>query len=675
MKNIIHLALGVALLPAAAQTPLTIEQLWSLGRVTAETVSADRKHVVYGVTYTDLKAGKNERNLYAVPIDGGAAVQLTTTEGTESNVVVTPSGKMGYLYNGHFWEADWDGKNARQITRGEGGITAWKFSPDGKYVAFSREVKVDATWKDRYPDLTEAKAYVADDLMYRHWDQWKDGRYNHVFVASYYQGEITDERDIMAGEPYDCPQRPFGGADDFLFTGDASAIIYVCKKKSGKDYAISTNTSLYYYGIATGKTENLTPNLPGYDVAPALSPNGMMLAWLSMARDGYESDKNNIIIKDLYGNGQWNITKNWDETIDAFRWSSDGKKIYFTAPVQGAQHLFEIALPANLNGFAPSSFRQITQGRFDVVSLLDQVDNWMIAVKTDMNRAAEVVRIDLTTGAVLPVTSVNDEAYSRIKPSRIDEVWITTTDKKKMLTYVIYPPDFDSNKKYPALLYCQGGPQSPITQFYSFRWNFQLMAAHGYIVIAPSRRGMPGFGVAWNEQISGDWGGQAMHDYLSAVDSITKWRFVDKSRVGAIGASFGGYSAYLLAGIHQGRFKTFIAHNGVFNLKSMYNATEEIWFTNHDLGGAWWKSPPPQSYETADPMNYVNNWNTPMLLTAGQRDYRIPYVQSLEAFQVLQLKGIKSRLIVFPEEGHWILRPHNSILWQREFYRWLKETL
>lgn len=675
MKNFLLLLLLVLGLPAFAQAPLTIEQLWSLGRVSAEAISANRRDVVYSVTYTDLKSGRAERNLYAVPIDGGAAVQLTTTEGTESNVVVTPSGKMGFLYKGHFWEADWDGKNARQITQGEGNISAWKFSPDGKYVAFSREVQVEPTLQDRYPDLTDAKAYLADDLMYRHWDKWEDGRYNHVFVASYYQGELTDIRDIMEGEPYDCPQRPFGGADDFIFTGDASAIIYVCKKKTGRAYAISTNTSLYYYDISNRKTFDLTPDLPGYDQHPAISPNGLLLAWLSMARDGYESDKNNIIIRDLYGQGRWNITRNWDETIEAFRWSADGKKIYFLAPKQGTQQLFEIQLPENLDGFAPASFRQITSGRMDITSLLDQVDNWMIATKTDMNRAPEVVRINLTTGTILPVTGVNDEAYARIKPSRIDEVWVTTTDNKKMLTWVVYPPDFDPSKKYPALLYCQGGPQSPITQFYSFRWNFQLMAANGYMVIAPSRRGMPGFGVQWNEQISGDWGGQAMRDYLSAVDSITKWPFVDRNRIGAIGASFGGYSAFLLAGIHQGRFRTFIAHNGVFNLKSMYNATEEIWFTNHDLGGPWWQNPPPPSYETADPMKYVNNWNTPMLITVGQKDYRIPYVQGLEAFQVLQLKGIKSRLLVFPDEGHWILRPHNSILWQREFYRWLKETL
>ncbi|MCS6990929.1 MAG: S9 family peptidase [Chitinophagales bacterium] len=675
MKSVLPVLWCCIGISAAAQSPLTIEQLWSLGRVSAEAISADRKHLIYSVAYTDMKAGRTERNLYSVPLEGGAAVQLTTTEGTESNVVVTPSGKMGYLYNGHFWEADWDGKNARQITSGEGNIIAWKFSPDGKYVAFAREVKVDQTWQDRYPDLTDAKAYIADDLMYRHWDKWEDGRYNHVFIASYYQGELTDIRDIMAGEPYECPQRPFGSAEDFIFTADAAAIIYVCKKKTGKQYAVSTNTSLYYYEIAKQKTIELTPNLMGYDVAPAISPNGLWLAWLSMARDGYESDKNNIIIRDLYGKGQWNITRNWDETIESFRWGSDNKKIYFIAPRYGTLQLFEISLPASLDGFAPTSFRQVTSGRHDIVSMLDQVGDYMVAVKTDMNRAAEAVRIHLPTGTILPITHVNDAAYAQIKPSRIDEVWIKTTDNKKMLTYVIYPPDFDASKKYPALLYCQGGPQSPITQFYSFRWNFQLMAAHGYVVIAPSRRGMPGFGVAWNEQISGDWGGQAMQDYLSAVDSIVKWPFIDAKRVGAIGASFGGYSVYFLAGIHQGRFKTFIAHNGVFNLKSMYNSTEEIWFTNHDLGGPWWNTPPPPSYETSDPMKHVNNWNTPMLLTAGQRDYRIPYVQSLEAFQVLQIKGIKSRLIVFPDEGHWILKPHNSILWQREFYRWLEETL
>ncbi len=669
------LAFAAPVLAQNKPTPLTIEKLWQLGRVSAEALYPDGGRLIYGVSTVDLSQNRSEKNLFSIPITGGNPMQITHGPGPESNVVVTPSGKMGYLYKGHFWEAEWDGSNARQITQGEGNYLFWKFSPDGRYVAFVQEVKVGTTVKDLHPDLPHAQAYLADDLMYRHWDSWEDGLYKHVFVASYYQGELTEIRDIMAGEPYDCPQRPFGGLEDFIFTADGTGIIYCCKKMTGRAYAESTNTALYYYDIASQKTQVLTQQFKGYDLQPAVAPNGLWLAWLSMARDGYESDKSDIIIREMYGTKAWNITQNWDETIESFRWDVKGNKIYFIAPRFGTKQLFEIELIEPFSQFAPKEFRQVTSGRFDISSMLGQAGDWMVATRTDMNRAAEIVRIHLPTGTIEPITRVNDAAYQQILPSSIQEVWITTSDKKKMHTWVIYPPDFDPKKKYPAILYCQGGPQSPITQFYSFRWNFQLMAAHGYIVIAPSRRGMPGFGVQWNEQISGDWGGQAMRDYLSAVDSISKWPFVDKSRLAAVGASFGGYSVFMLAGIHNNRFKTFIAHCGVFNLKSMYNASEEIWFTNFDIGGPWWADPPPPSYVVADPMLYVNQWNTPMLLTTGQKDFRVPYLQSIEAFQVLQLKGIRSRLLVFPDEGHWILKPQNSILWQREFYRWLRETL
>jgi dipeptidyl aminopeptidase/acylaminoacyl peptidase len=447
----------------------------------------------------------------------------------------------------------------------------------------------------------------------------------------------------------------------------------VCKKLSGKEYAVSTNTDLYFYSIQKGTTQNLTAQLKGYDTQPSVS--GIQLAWLSMATNGNEADKNNLYIGDLYGGSTANVTKDWDETVESFRWSNDGKKIYFTAYKNATSQIFEAIYSDDSHSVKQNSIKQITTGRHDLGNMIAEVDGWMIASKTDMNHSAEIVKVNLTTGEIVPITQVNKTIYDGIKLSKIDEVWVNTTDGKKMLTWVIYPPDYNSTQKYPALLYCQGGPQSPVSQFYSTRWNFQLMAANGYIVIAPCRRGMPGFGVEWNAQISKDYGGQNMRDYLSAVDSISKWSVVDKNRIGCIGASYGGYSAYMLAGIGGGRFKTFIAHCGIFDLKSMYNGTEELWFTNFDLGGAWWNKPIPHSYDDADPMKFIDKWNTPMLIISGEKDYRIPYTQSLAAYQVCQLKGIKSRLLIFPEENHWVLKPQNSLLWHREFYRWLDETL
>jgi len=499
--------------------------------------------------------------------------------------------------------------------------------------------------------------------------------YSHIYVGSYYQGAITDVKDIMQGEAYDCPQQPFGGGEDVTFTNAGNGVIYVCKKLSGKDYAVSTNTDLYYYDITTGKTQDLTPDRKGYDTQPMTSPKGIYIAWLSMERDGYEADKNNIYIGDLYGGKVWNITKDFTETIESFRWSNDASKIYFLAVKNGTEQLFEIPLPADFSQVKATDIKQITEGVFDIDALIDESNGFMIARKMDMNHAGEIVRINLQTREIFPLTQVNTIAYSGIRMSKIDMVWVKTTDNKPMLTWVIYPPDFDQTKKYPALLYCQGGPQGALSQFYSFRWNFQLMAANGYIVIAPCRRGVSGFGQEWEEQISGDWGGQAIKDYLSAFDSISKMSFIDRSHCGAVGASYGGYSVFMLAGKNEGRFKTFIAHCGTFDMKAWYASTEEVWFSNFDLGGPWWKNPQPKSYTESDAMNFIDKWNTPMMIITGEKDYRIPYTQSLEAYQICQLKGIKSRLLVFPDEGHWVLQPQDGLLWQREFFRWLKETL
>ena len=427
--------------------------------------------------------------------------------------------------------------------------------------------------------------------------------------------------------------------------------------------------------MATGKTENLTEGKMGYDTAPSFSSQNDF-AFLSMEHDGYEADKNDLIVR--RGNLEVNLTKHWDGTVFGYKWSGDGKKIYFNAPVGGTVQLFSVDV--NFKTKNLPKITQITDGQFDIATLHEVVGNKAIVSRTDFNHAAEIYTVDLKSGQLFALTRENEILFNSIEKSEVKKRIVKTTDGKDMVVWVIYPPNFDPNKKYPTLLYCQGGPQSALSQFYSTRWNFQLMAANGYIVVAPNRRGMPGHGVEWNEQISKDWGGQVMDDYLSAIDDIAKESYVDDKKLGAVGASYGGYSVFYLAGIHNGRFKTFISHNGVFNLKSMYGTTEELFFTNWDAGGAWWETDnaaAEKTYKNFDPSakEMVNNWDTPMLIYIGGKDYRVPMGQGQEAFQVLQLKGIKSRLIYLPEENHWVLKPQNSLIWHKEFFKWLKETM
>ena len=477
----------------------------------------------------------------------------------------------------------------------------------------------------------------------------------------------------MPNEPYDAPQKPFGGDEDFVWSPDGKSIIYVCKKKKGTEYAVSTNTDLYEYNLETKATKNLTETNLGYDTNPVFSPTGD-LTWLQMKRDGYEADKNDIIVR--FKGMNMNLTANWDGSVENFMWSQDGKKVYFTAAIDGTKQLFEVNFPG-LTKIA-ITVKQVTSGDFDVADIYGFSGDNIIVTRTDMNHASEIYSYNLKKKTWLQLTKVNDELYSKLVLPKYERRYVTTTDGKKMLVWVILPPNFDKTKKYPALLYCQGGPQSPLTQSYSFRWNFSLMASQGYIIVAPNRRGMHGHGVAWNEQISKDWGGQVMDDYLSAIDDVAKESYVDASRLGAVGASYGGYSVFYLAGIHNNRFKTFISHCGVFNLESMYGTTEEVFFTNWDSGGPYWdknNAAAQKTYNQFNPKNLVEKWNTPILIIQGGKDYRVPIGQGQEAFQAAQLRGIKSRFMLFPDENHWVLKPQNALVWQSEFYKWLKETL
>jgi dipeptidyl aminopeptidase/acylaminoacyl peptidase len=636
MKKILLLIIITMSITTSAQQILSPEALWKLGRVSAIGISKDGKSIVYKVATPSVEENKSNSKFYTIPVTGGNAVEIQEID-TKDLVVE---------------------KN---------------ISPDGKYILSSQEVKTEnVLGKDFYPELDKSEAQIYDGLDYRHWDTWNNGTHNHVFYAIN-KGSKATPIDIMKGEPFDSPQKPFGGDEDYIWSPNSKSIIYVCKKKFGTAYAISTNTDLYEYDIETKTTKNLTENNPGYDTNPAFSPSGD-LTWLQMKRDGYEADKNDIIVR--FKGMDINLTANWDGSVESFKWSPDGKKIYFTAAIDGTIQLFEVNFPG-LTKIAVT-VKQVTSGDFDVHAIVGFSGDNIIVSRTDMNHADEIYSYNLKKKTWLQLTKTNDVIYSKLALPNFERRYVTTTDGKKMLVWVILPPNFDKTKKYPTLLYCQGGPQSPLTQFYSFRWNFSLMASQGYVVVAPNRRGMYGHGQGWNEQISKDWGGQVMDDYLSAIDDVSKESYVDKSRLGCIGASYGGYSVYYLAGIHNNRFKTFISHDGVFNTQSMFGTTEEVFFNNWDFGGAYWEkdnTAAQKAYNQFNPINFVDKWNTPILIIQGGKDYRVCIGQAQEAFQAAQLRGIKSRFLYFPEENHWVLKPQNGMVWQREFYKWLKETL
>ncbi|MDF0720641.1 S9 family peptidase [Kaistella sp. PBT33-4] len=647
-----------------AQQVMTPEILWTLNKIGVTAVSPDHSSLIYSVGKTDLKTEKNNKTNYFLNISNRAATAVDLGKKSliqwDKNGLYAQKGDKIYLSRdaGKTWADFYTLANADNVV----------ISPDGKKIAFSREVLVEKVLgKDKYSDVPKTTAHIYTDLNHRHWDYFSEGRYNHVFVADVSQSQ-DQAKDLLEGKPWDSPQRPFGGAEDFIWSPDSSQLLYVTKPLSGAEYAQSTNTDIFAYDLATGVTRNLTDGNKGYDVAPKFSPDGKSLSWLSMARDGYEADKNNIKVMDWKSGKTSNLTQAWDESVvgEVF-WSKDSRTIYFTTAYRGTRQLFSLNPKT-------SQIQQITKGNHDVNSIYAQSKNSLLVSKVDINHNADLFSVDLKSGAMEQVTDVNKENYAEITPGKSELHMVKTTDGKDMGVWIHYPPNFDANKKYPTLLYCQGGPQSALTQYFSTRWNFALMAANGYIVVAPNRRGMPGWGTQWNEQISKDWGGQVMQDYLAATDYANSLPYVDENRVGAVGASYGGYSVFMLAGMHQDRFKTFIAHDGLFDMKSWYGTTEELFFANWDLGKPTDK-PLPKAYTDFNPSNFVDRWNRPIMIIQGGLDYRVGYEQGQQAFQAAKLHGLKSKFVYFPNENHWVLNPHNALVWQREFFEWLKETL
>ncbi len=648
-----------------AQNVMTPETLWTLNKLGVSAVSPDQSSLIYKVSKTDLKTEKNKSEAFSLNILNGSSAKIDLGKKSliqwDKNGIYAQEDDKIYLSkdNGKTWTEFYNIGEADNIV----------ISPDGKKIAFSKQVLVEKLLgKDKYSDVPKSTAHIYTDLNHRHWDEFNEGKYNHVFVVNVSES-VDKAKDLLEGKTWNSPQKPFGGSEDFVWSPDSSQLLYVTKPLSGMEYAKSTNTDIFAYDLNSGITKNLTHN-QGYDVAPKFSPDGKILLWQSMKRDGYEADKNDLKMMDWKTGYITNLTKNWDESVsgDVFWSQDDSKNIYFTSAFRGTKQLFSLDAKT-------SKVQQVTKGDFDVNEVFALNQNNLLVSRTDINHNADLFSVDLKSGSMKQITDINKENYARIIPGKSELKMVKTTDGKEMGVWFHYPPNFDPNKKYPTLLYCQGGPQSALTQFFSVRWNFALMAANGYIVVAPNRRGMPGWGTKWNEDISKDWGGQVMKDYLSAADFAKTLPYIDGNRMGVVGASYGGYSAFMLAGIHENRFKTFIAHDGLFDMKSWYLTTEELFFADWDLGGTPFDNPIPKSYTDFNPINFVDKWNKPIMIIQGGIDYRVPYEQGQEAFQSAKLKGLKTKFLYFPNENHWVLHPQNGLVWQREFFEWLKETL
>ena len=648
---------------------LSPEILQLFGQVSGVSVSPDGKTVLYGVSYTDIALNKRNRELFTVAIDGSNKQQITSSSKSESDAKWIKDGKkIAFLSGSQIWEMNPDGTGRTQLSSYENGIEGFKFSPDGKKVLFISTVKSVQTSADRYSDLPQSSGRIIDDLMYKHWDEWVES-VPHPFVADFDGSSLSNIIDILEGELYESPMRPSGGVEQLDWSTDSKTIAYTCRKKTGKEYSLSTNSDIYFYNIETKTTTNITGENKGYDTNPSFSPDGKYVAWLSMERDGYESDKERLFVQNLETGVKTDLTADFDYNAVDFCWNPASSSIYMVSGVKGTIQMFEVAVTEQ------ATIKPITQGYHDYTSVA-YADGCLIGLRRSMSCPPEVYAVGFD-GKETNLSQENTDILNQITMGKVEERWIKTTDGKDMLTWIIYPPNFDASKKYPALLYCQGGPQNTISQTWSIRWNFQIMAANDYIVVAPNRRGVPGFGQAWNEQISGDYGGQNMKDYFSAIDAMAKEPFVDETRLGCTGASYGGFSVFWIAGNHNKRFKAFWAHAGVFNMEAKYLETEEMFFVNWDYGGPYWDKANKiaQNSFANSPHRFIDKWDTPIAISHGELDFRILASQGMQAFNAAQLRGIPSRMLIYPNENHWILQPQNSVLFQREFFRWFDQWL
>ena len=648
---------------------MTPEVLWAFGRIGSVRLSPDGTRAVYDVTYFNKEENRAYTDLYVMTLNDGKTTRLTDTDCNEAEPAWTPDGKhITYIAKGQLWEMNPDGTSPRRVTDIEGGINGYLYAPDMSKIVYLKDVRLEPTVQDLHPDLPKANARIINDQFYRHWNDWVEA-YTHLFVAGYTPGrQITAGKDILDGEHWESPVRPWGGTEQLAWTPDSKQLIYTCRKKTGVEYASSTNTDLYAYHTETGATVNLTEGMAGYDKNPVVSPDGQHLAWESMERDGYEADKIRLFVMDLRTGEKRDYSKGFDQNAEGLKWG-DNQTVWFISDRHATDEIYSLDLVSG-------KIRKHTEGVHNYTSVIPNGDH-LIATKISMSKPAEIYRVDPATGKDTELSFVNKHLLDQLTMGKVEKRWVKTTDGKKMLVWMIYPPHFDASKKYPALLYCEGGPQSTVSQFWSYRWNFQQMAANGYIIVAPNRRGLPGFGQEWLEQISGDYSGQNIKDYLSAIDDAKREPYIDADRLGCVGASYGGYSVYYLAGHHDKRFKAFIAHCGIFDLKMQYYTTEEMWFANWDMGGAPWDKGNKVAQRTFanSPDLFAGKWDTPILVIHGQKDFRIDVSQGMAAFNVARMRGIPAQYLYFPEECHWVTGCQDGILWQRTFKAWLDKWL
>ena len=683
---------------------MTPEALWAMGRIGATQASPNGKSIVYQVGYYSVKANKGHQVLYVIDTNGKNNKLLTTDSKSETDASWIEGGKaIAFLRDGEIWKMNSDGTNRIQLSHENNSIEGYSFSPDGNWVLIIKQIPYNDIIKKNPDDLPLATGRLVTDMNYRHWDEYVE-TIPHPFLAQVNpDGSIGESKDIMGNEPFECPVKPFGGIEQLAWSPDSKCIAYTSRKKTGVEYAVSTDTDIYLYCIDSGTTTNLCKpenykepeidmtktmknqevnseanlkNNPGYDQNPKFSPDGKYVAWQSMARNGYESDRNRLCVYNLSTGEKCYTTESFDSNVDDFCWDDDSKSLYFIGVWHGCTDIYR----TNIKG----EVVQLTEGWHDYGSIQMLHDgNKLLAERHSMSQASELYIVSPAKKAkeskVQQVTFENKHLYDQMTFGKIQQRWTKTSDGKDMMYWIVLPADFDSTKKYPTLLFCEGGPQSPVSQFWSYRWNFQIMAANGYVIIAPNRRGLPGFGSEWNEEISGDWTGMCMKDYLSAIDdACNNLPFVDKDRLGAVGASFGGFSVYYLAGHHDKRFKCFIAHDGAFNLESMYTDTEEAWFSNWEYEDAFWNKDlsenAKRTYENS-PHKFVDKWDTPILCIHGEKDYRINANQGMGAFNAARMRGIPAELLIYPDENHWVLKPQNGILWQRTFFNWLDRWL
>ena len=657
---------------------LTPEVLWAMGRIGGVAVSPDGSRIAYQVSYYSVKENSSHTVIYIMNDDGSDVRLLTKEAASEHSPAWIDNDHIAFLTVSagvqQIFSVDASGNHRKQLSFMEKDVEGFVFSPDMKNVLMVMSVPNPLVRETQYEDLPKSTGMIADDLMFRHWDTWVT-ELPHPYIAAFDGGKVSDKAvDLLEGEPFESPMLPFGGTEQFAWSPDGGSLAYTCRKKSGLEYAKSTDSDIFLYNLESGRTVNLCKtdgdedrNM-GYDINPKFSADGKYIAWQSMERDGYESDINRLYVMDMENHRKWSVSESFDSNVDDFIWDPEKDYFYFIGSWQGCMSLFTVDLNGNV--------LPLNTDACDYNSLAWSRNRRLIVTRQSMRNATEIFSVDIRRGLAEKLSHENDHIFGQLDNMKVEARAVKTTDGKDMLTWVAYPPNFDPSKKYPTILFCEGGPQSMVSQFWSYRWNFRIMAAQGYIVVAPNRRGLPGFGKKWLEDISGDYGGQCMKDLLSAIDDICTEPYVDKDRLGCVGASFGGYSVYWLAGHHEGRFKCFIAHDGIFNLEQQYVETEEMWFPQWDLGGPYWeKNKVTESTYATSPHLFADKWDTPILCIHGEKDYRILYSQAVSAFQAARLRGVPAELLLFPDENHWVLKPQNGILWQRTYFNWLDKWL